>query len=166
MMGSNGKAARSVLERSWSLLLLILSAVSPPALADQAAPAPPTPANEIRVVAQGLKDSKGKMFCELFEAANAKDYPTKPEHAVMKTVAPITDKTAACTFSGVKPGTYAVAVFHDENDNGKLDTGFLGIPTEPTGASNDARGSMGPPKFKDAQFVYSGGALVVTVKLE
>jgi len=135
-----------------------------PALADEGTPQPPT--GEIRVVAQGLKDSKGKMFCILYEAANAKDYPTKPEHATLKTSSPIVDKAATCTFAGAKPGSYAVAVFHDENDNGKLDTGFLGIPTEPTGASNDARGSMGPPKFKDAQFPYDGGTLVLKVKLE
>ena len=165
-MNGNAKASQSRVRRSWPWWSLFLAVVAPRALADQTTPASPEPLNEIRVVAQGLKDSKGKMFCELFEAANAKDYPTKPEHAAMKTVAPIADKAATCTFSGVKPGTYAVAVFHDVNDNGKLDTGFLGIPTEPTGASNDARGSMGPPKFKDAQFGYSGGTLVLRVKLD
>jgi uncharacterized protein (DUF2141 family) len=146
----------------WRLALLACVWASP-VRADEGAPPQPS---EIRVVAQGLKDSKGKMFCIIFEAANAKDYPNKPASATMKTSSPIVDKAASCVFAGVKPGTYAVAVFHDENDNGKLDTGFLGIPTEPTGASNDAHGSMGPPKFKDAQFSYAGGPLVLKVKLE
>jgi uncharacterized protein (DUF2141 family) len=132
------------------------------ALADDGGPAP----SVIRVVANGLKDSKGKMFCALYEAANAKDFPTRPERAAMRTFAPIADKAASCTFADVKPGTYAVAVFHDEDDNGKLDTGFMGIPTEPTGASNDAHGSMGPPKFEDAQFNYTGGALILKIKLD
>jgi uncharacterized protein (DUF2141 family) len=122
--------------------------------------------SEIRVVAQGLKDSRGKMFCIIFDQANAKEYPNKPEHSLMKTSSAIVDRASTCTFSGVKPGTYAVAVFHDLNDNGHLDTGFMGIPTEPVGASNDAHGSMGPPKFKDAQFGYNGGVLVLKVKLE
>jgi uncharacterized protein (DUF2141 family) len=147
----------------WLLLLPGLFA-TPPALAEE--PKPPSEPSEIHVVAQGLKDSKGKMFCIIFDAANANYYPNKPEHSTMKTFSPIVDKAATCTFAGVKPGTYAVAVFHDENENGKLDTGFLGIPTEPTGASNDARGSMGPPKFKDAQFNYTGGNLTLKVKLE
>jgi len=38
--------------------------------------------------------------------------------------------------AGIPPGTYAIACYHDENDNGKLDTNFLGIPKEGTGASN------------------------------
>jgi uncharacterized protein (DUF2141 family) len=121
-------------------------------------------AGEIRVVAQGLKNSTGKMFCIIFD--DPKAYPSKAERAVMKGSSAITDKQASCTFAGVKPGRYAVAVFHDENGNGRLDTGFLGIPSEPTGASNDARGSMGPPKFEDAQFQYDGGMLVLKVKLE
>jgi len=150
--------------RSWRWLWWLPGLIACPALAEDGG-APPA-ASEIRVVAEGLRNSKGKIFCILFEAANAKDYPTKPEHATMKTSSPIVDKAASCTFADVKPGTYAVAAFHDENDDGKLDTGFLGIPSEPTGASNDARGSMGPPKFKDAQFPYAGGVLALKIKLK
>ena len=50
-----------------------------------------------------------------------------------------------------------MSVFHDENCNGKLDTKFMGIPREGVGASNDARGHMGPPKFDAAAFQFSGG---------
>jgi uncharacterized protein (DUF2141 family) len=135
-----------------------------PLLTSQAVSDEPRMADEIRVVAQGLKNSNGKMFCIIFD--DAKAYPSKPDRAAMKTSSPITDKQATCVFGGVRPGIYAVAVFHDENGNGRLDTGFLGIPSEPTGASNDARGSMGPPSFKDAQFHYDGGSLVLKVKLD
>jgi uncharacterized protein (DUF2141 family) len=41
---------------------------------------------------------------------------------------------------------------HDENGDGKLERNFLGVPKEGVGASNDARGRMGPPKWKDARF--------------
>jgi uncharacterized protein (DUF2141 family) len=37
---------------------------------------------------------------------------------------------ARCDFEDIPPGTYALAVVHDENMNGKLDTNWLGIPTE------------------------------------
>jgi uncharacterized protein (DUF2141 family) len=151
-------------KRSWYWLGLLPVLVSFVARAEDGGA--PLVANEIRVVAEGLKNSKGKMFCILFASTNAKDYPTKPERATMKTSSPIVDKAASCIFADVKPGSYAVAAFHDENDNGKLDTGFLGIPSEPTGASNDAHGSMGPPKFKDAQFPYAGGPLILKIKLE
>jgi len=54
--------------------------------------------------------------------------------------------------STLPSGTYALAIYHDEDDDGKLDKNWLGIPREPIGFSNDARGRMGPPKFEDAAF--------------
>ena len=56
------------------------------------------------------------------------------------------------TFEDIPEGTYAVSIFHDENDNGKMDTNFLGIPSEDYGCSNDASGFLGPPKWEDAKF--------------
>lgn len=53
-------------------------------------------------------------------------------------------------------GKYAVASFHDENGNGKLDRNSLGVPTEGYGFSNDAQGSGGPPKFAQATFDFDG----------
>jgi len=55
-------------------------------------------------------------------------------------------------------GKYAVSVFHDENDNGKLDKNWMGIPTEGYGFSNDARGNLGPPKFTQAAFDFDGNS--------
>jgi uncharacterized protein (DUF2141 family) len=65
---------------------------------------------------------------------------------------PIKDGLAKIEIPELPPGTYAVAVFHDANGNGKLDTNFLGIPKEPTGASRDPKPRMGPPKFTDCSF--------------
>jgi uncharacterized protein (DUF2141 family) len=53
-------------------------------------------------------------------------------------------------------GKYAIASYHDENGNGKLDTNALGIPEEGYGFSNDARGTFGPPKFSEAAFDFDG----------
>jgi uncharacterized protein (DUF2141 family) len=44
-------------------------------------------------------------------------------------------------------GEYSVAVIHDENNNGKLDTNIFGIPTEAYGFSNNIR-----PKFRAANW--------------
>ncbi len=64
------------------------------------------------------------------------------------------------------PGTYALACFHDENGNGKLDTNWLGIPNEGMVASNHAKGRMGPPKFEDAKFAFTGPALELVLKVK
>lgn len=59
---------------------------------------------------------------------------------------------AEVTFEDVDHGKYAISYIHDENDNAELDTGFMGIPKEGYGFSNDARGFMGPPDFEDQMF--------------
>ncbi len=47
-------------------------------------------------------------------------------------------------------GTYAISVHHDNNDNGKMDRSFVGIPKEPVGLSNGHVPRFGPPKFSKA----------------
>ncbi len=53
------------------------------------------------------------------------------------------------------PGEYALAVFHDENDNGKLDTNWLGIPKEKVAFSNAKMKTFGPPKYRECTFKMS-----------
>ena len=72
---------------------------------------------------------------------------------------------ARCDFEGIPPGTYARAVIHDEDMNGKLDTNWLGIPTEGYGFSNDATGVLGPPPFSAASFKYDGQNVDLTMSL-
>jgi uncharacterized protein (DUF2141 family) len=117
--------------------------------------------NTIRVAVEGLHSDKGQVLCELFSSADG--FPKSGEKAVAQVKSTIASKHAQCEFAGIAPGTYAVALFHDENSNGKLDTNFLGIPREGTGASNDAKGRMGPPKFADAAFQFRGGLLDLKV---
>ena len=57
---------------------------------------------------------------------------------------------SAVTLTNLDPGRYAIILVHDENGNGKLDTNALGVPTEPYGFSNNVRGFLGPPAFKEA----------------
>lgn len=71
----------------------------------------------------------------------------------------------ACDFAQIAPGTYALAVIHDENLNGKLDANWLGIPSEGYGFSNDARAALGPPSFSAASFAYDGRSVALTIGL-
>ena len=64
----------------------------------------------------------------------------------------------------VEPGEYAISVHHDDNDNGKMDTNFIGIPKEPTGLSNGAVPKFGPPKYKDAAFRVTNEDLEMPIK--
>jgi len=123
--------------------------------------APAAAENVIHVEISGLRSDKGQMLCALFSSAEA--FPTKADKAIARLTVKIAERQAVCDFTGVAPGTYAVSVVHDENSNGKLDRNFIGMPREGVGASNDAKGHMGPPKFSAASFPYKGGQLDLKV---
>jgi uncharacterized protein (DUF2141 family) len=116
---------------------------------------PSAQASRMRVEITGLRSDKGQVSCALF--SSAKDFPKNYDKAVAHAKAEITHGQAFCEFRDIAPGTYAVSVFHDENSNGKLDTNFMGIPREGVGASNNAVGHFGPPKFSAAALQFSGG---------
>ena len=63
------------------------------------------------------------------------------------------------------PGRYALSVLQDLNGNRKLDTNFLGIPTEPSGSSNDAPARWSAPKFRDAAFTVGDAPLELKIRL-
>ena len=63
-------------------------------------------------------------------------------------------------------GKYALSIYHDKNDNDELDTNLLGIPKEPYGFSNNARGTLGPPAYADAEFDFQTDGQVVSISLK
>lgn len=108
------------------------------------------PGFTITVTITGLRSDKGRLYLSLYNSA--KGYPKQASAAFRLASSSIKDGRCTLSLEGIPKGVYAIACYHDENNNGKIDTNFLGIPTEGTGASNNARGSLGPPKFRDAKF--------------
>lgn len=98
-----------------------------------------------------VRNTKGVVRCGLFRRNGWLKEP------VQAAVAAIHGKAALCVFKGIPAGTYGLSAFHDENNNGKLDTNFIGMPIEDYCASRGARGTFGPPSFEDAKFGYKGG---------
>lgn len=66
--------------------------------------------------------------------------------------------------TGLAPGTWAIAVVHDENGNGRMDT-MLGMPREGVGASRNPAMRMGPPRFADAAFAVGSAPVSQSVRL-
>lgn len=74
----------------------------------------------------------------------------------LQTSGPVNDDgTYLARFGKLPPGEYAVVVVHDENDNGKLDAGFLGFGGESYAYSNDARPLFGRPGFDEVKFAVT-----------
>jgi len=106
------------------------------------------------------RNAQGVVRCGLF---TEKGWLKAP---VQSSVARIVGGSALCVFKDVPKGVYGISAFHDENQNGKLDTNFIGLPTEDYCASRDARGSFGPPSFSDAKFSYAGGSKRLTARMK
>ena len=118
----------------------------------------------IRVNILNIRNSTGTVACALFESADG--FPTEfLRFATNIMVIKVRDTQARCDFADVAPGAYALAVIHDENMNGKLDTNALGFPTEGYGFSNDAKGVLRVPSFSAASFPYDGQDLELTITL-
>ena len=66
------------------------------------------------------------------------------------------------TFKNLKKDTYAFSLFHDLNENKKLDTNFFGAPKEPYQFSNGEKGRFGPPKFDKVKFNFNRDMVIKT----
>jgi uncharacterized protein (DUF2141 family) len=77
---------------------------------------------------------------------------------------------AVCKIENLQPREYAAIAFHDRNQNGKIDSNFLGIPTEPFGFSNDIRPQMLPiprtPTWRATAFVVQPGDNRIRFKVQ
>lgn len=117
----------------------------------------------INIRISDLKSDKG--ICEVCLFNKADGFPDESKNAVSCTKVKIKDKTASASFKALKPANYAVVVYHDENNNSKLDTNFIGIPKEGIGVSNNAQQKMGKPKFEAAKFVLNADkTLIINIK--
>jgi uncharacterized protein (DUF2141 family) len=111
-----------------------------------------------------IRNSTGTVDCALFDSPEG--FPIDVLLSATSTMVLKIKKTQArCDFEDVPPGTYALAVIHDENMNGKLDTNWLGIPKEGYGFSNDVKALLQAPSFSAASFQYDGGILEMTITL-
>lgn len=124
----------------------------------------PAGSGRITVRVSGLRNSDGSLSVGLFNAK--KGFPGKFDKALKTVTVPAAGAEPVAHFDQVPWGTYAVAVRHDENGNGKLDANFLGMPKEGVGTSNNPRTSFGPPSFEDASFVLEQAELEMTIRLK
>ena len=97
----------------------------------------------------GLKGGNGAMLVGLYDSRT--EFPARGKQLTDRMIR-VSGATAAVAFADVPHGRYAVAVIHDRNGNGKLDTRLGLLPTEPVGFSNGAKVRFGPPQFRDAAF--------------
>ncbi|MEH6790550.1 DUF2141 domain-containing protein [Parasphingorhabdus sp.] len=142
-----------------SLLLLGASASA----AEAPEPVAPAVAASIDLAITGLRSEKGNVLVCL--SASPQYFPDCTKDAKARKLKISATRAGSIEIPGVKPGTYAVALVHDENANGKMDLRLF-LPREGFGFSRNPKIGMGPPKFKAAQFTVGADDEQYTVHMK
>lgn len=109
---------------------------------------------------KGVDAGKGSLMIAVYDSS---------EHFLRKSMrklaVPAGDASMQVKLADLPPGDYAVALFQDVNSNGKMDTMLFGIPSEPSGFSNNAKGSFGPPTYETARFTLPADGKTIGIEL-
>ena len=114
----------------------------------------------VEIAVTGVTDARGHVHVDLCTQSTflKRDCPYAG-------AAPAIPGETVVRIAGVAPGQYAAQVFHDRNDDGKVEQNILGVPTEPIGFSNDAPIHLTGPRFRDAAFAVVRGVEHITLRL-
>lgn len=133
-----------------ALLILLLSMLAGSAFAQHA----------VEITVRGIETRKGDIWVALYNS----DASFMKTHFLSRKVK-VTGNEVVVVIENLAAGDYAITTFHDQNENEKLDTNFLGIPKERYGFSNDATGSLGPPSFAKAKVnITTNKKLIINLK--
>jgi uncharacterized protein (DUF2141 family) len=139
-----------------ALLLLLVAYTSSAAVAD---------GSLLRVELSGLQEVEGNIYIAVYDSDDTwLGDDTVYEQQVV--IADARDGELVWAEMHLPPGEYALSIFYDSNNNGELDTNFIGIPKEPVALSNNARPKFGPPKYKDAVFTLGEEPLTQSISME
>ena len=117
---------------------------------------------DLTINVKGFPSSKGEAYIAIYRATD--DFPVFGKQYKGKTTT-ISENASQVVFSGIPSGSYAVAVYHDKNNNNVLDKNYLWIPTEAYGFSNNARRTFSAPSFSEASVVVNNSKTInITVK--
>jgi uncharacterized protein (DUF2141 family) len=113
---------------------------------------------DLTLYIQGCRNDKGYLLVSLFNQSSG--YPADAQKAFKKIRVPVKKGITVIEWKEIPEGNYAIAVLHDENEDGKMNTSLIGLPKEGYAFSNNAMGLAGPPSFTKASFeIKSSGTL-------
>ncbi len=141
------------------LLPLLVSAVLPLALAAQ-----PKTETHLTIDVRLTQQAHGELAYLVF--ASSSGFPGDRDKALRHGFLPIPSNAQHLRIdTDLPPGIYAVTVYEDLNNNQKLDHNFIGIPSEPVGASDNPPARFGPPRFDECSFHLGDTAQTITITL-
>ena len=120
--------------------------------------------NNLKIKIIGIKKIQGQLCLILFNSKQG--FPNNDNYAIETCFIEVTETQATINFSNLESGNYAVAVFHDENNDGILNFNWLGIPIEGFGFSNNPPIFKGIPKFEDSAVMVNDSDTNIEIKLK
>lgn len=105
--------------------------------------------NELHIHVSGVPNPQGVVRAALYDS---KESFLSFDRVLRNGSSGIQGDSTRIVLKGIPDGTYAVALFHDTNNNGKLDKNFLGIPKEAVAFSRASMRVFGPPRYEDCAF--------------
>ncbi len=163
-MLTNARVTRCIWLRSLLALGVLLGA-APSVNAAEPAPgcAASTAERHLSVRVTGIRSDKGNLTITV--------YPDDPDRFLSKggkllraRVPVVLPMTETC-FALPAAGNYAVAVYHDANDDHDFNRNFVGLPAEGYGFSNNPVTKLGLPTFKEVRFDTQPGNNPIYIKL-
>jgi len=123
----------------------------------------PPVAGTLVITVENVKKNQGKILLAVY-ADNQNFLSEVTYRSVHQTV----HQSGAVTVevADLPYGNYAISLYHDENNNGKIDTNFMKIPKEPYGFSNNARGIFGPPSFEESRFSFNSARQEIRIEVK
>lgn len=109
--------------------------------------------NNISVTVTNINKTKGVVEISLYNQAAA--FP-RSKGRYKTGNATVNGNSVTYEFKNIPDGDYAIALYHDVNDNGGMDKNIFGIPKEPYGFSNNVVPKMAAPSFKQCMFNLKG----------
>ena len=123
------------------------------------------PGGNLTLHIAGLQDVSGSVYIAVYDSEDnwlSEDTVLEKQVTIVEN---LQDELVQTTLE-LPPGQYAMTVFYDRDDDGKLDTNFIGMPKEPIALSNNAKAKFGPPKFADAAFQLGDEGHLQVIKME
>jgi uncharacterized protein (DUF2141 family) len=118
----------------------------------------------LTIYVEGLKNQKGQLCMRLF--ANSQNFPGGNDAAATRECIKINEESVKYTFRNLTPGSYAVAVFHDENGDRTLNRNGAGMPLEGYGFSNNPVVRQKAPSFGQAVFLVAGPNTGIKIQMK
>ncbi len=120
-------------------------------------------AGKLVVMAKGFKSGSGQFIVNIFDSEEG--YPLDSSKAVRSVTGEVTHEIMEIVIEGVAFGEYVVTVVHDADNSGEMTRGFLGIPREAIGISNNPVSYFGAPDYAEAVFAFKETGKQIDISL-